>query len=346
MLPSAARTDLRRGRRIAALPLVLVACLAAWGCARAPEELVVYSARNEQLIKPLFDRYTAETGMPIRFVTDDAGPLIERLAAEGANSPADVLMTVDAGELWFAAQRGLLQPLDSAVLEQNIPEHLRDPEGRWFGLSVRARTIVYSTERVKPEELSTYEALAEPQWQGRLCLRTSKKVYNQSLVAMLIAQHGEERTEQIVRGWVQNLATDVFSSDNLLMEAIAAGQCDVGIVNTYYFGRMQRDNPDLPLRLFWPDQQGNGVHVNVSGAGVTAHAPRAEQARAFLEWLSSAEAQGQFAGANLEYPANPAVEPDERVAAWGAFKASPLNVAQAGELQADAVRLMDRAGYR
>ena len=155
-------------------------------------ELVVYSARNEQLIKPMFDRYTAETGQPIRFVTDDAGPLIERLAAEGANSPADILMTVDAGELWHAADRGLLQPVESPVSgSRTFPSTLRDPENRWFGLSVRARTIVYSTERVKPEELSDYEALADPKWRGRLCLRTSKKVYNQSLVAMLIAQHGE-----------------------------------------------------------------------------------------------------------------------------------------------------------
>ncbi|HEY8540396.1 MAG TPA: extracellular solute-binding protein, partial [Steroidobacteraceae bacterium] len=204
------------------------------GCSERSNEIVVYSARNEQLIKPVFDRYTAETSVQIRFVTDDAGPLIERLAAEGENSPADVLLTVDAGELWHAAERGLLRPIDSEILAANIPETLRDPQNRWFGFSVRARTIVYSTERVKPEELSTYEALAEPRWKGKLCLRTSKKVYNQSLVAMLIAQHGEEQTEKIVRGWVENLATDVFSNDTQVMEAIAAGQCDVGIVNTYY----------------------------------------------------------------------------------------------------------------
>lgn len=316
------------------------------GCSRPADKLVVYSARNEQLIKPIFDRYTAETGMKIRFVTDDAGPLIERLNAEGQNSPADILLTVDAGELWHAAQRELLQPVTSAQIESAIPASLRDPQNRWFGLSVRARTLVYSTERVDPADLSTYADLADPRWRGKLCLRTSKKVYNQSLVAMLIAEHGEAKAEEIVRGWVTNLATDVFSNDTLLMEAIVAGQCDVGIVNTYYFGRLLRDQPDLPLKLFWADQDGEGVHVNVSGAGITAHAPHRDEAVKFLEWLTRPEAQSQFASLNLEYPASPQVEPDPAVQAWGTFKQSSINIAQAGELQPAAVRLMDRAGYR
>lgn len=323
----------------------LVAVFAVSACTRNPDELAIYSARNEQLIKPVFDRYTAETGVGIRFVTDDAGPLIERLASEGANSPADILLTVDAGELWHAAQRGLLQPIETQVLNGNIPEALRDPDDRWFGLSVRARTIVYSTERVTPDDLSTYEALADPKWRGKLCLRTSKKVYNQSLVAMLIAQHGEEQTEKIVRGWVENLATDVFSNDTLLMEAIAAGQCDVGVVNTYYFGRLLRDKPIVPVKLFWADQQGSGVHINVSGAGITKHSPHREAAQKFLEWLSQPESQSMFADINLEYPANPAVKPDPVVAAWGEFKSNPINLAKAGELQSAAVKLMDRVGY-
>lgn len=314
-------------------------------CAPPPSDLVVYSARTESLIKPLFDRYTQETGQKIQLITDDAGPLIQRLDAEGKNSPADLLITVDAGVLWHAAQLGVLRPVESAILDANIPEHLRDPQKRWFALSVRARTIVYSTERVKPEELSTYESLTEEKWRGRLCLRTSKSVYNQSLVAMLIAQHGEEKTEQIVRGWVANLAAPVFANDTLLMQAIAAGQCDVGIVNTYYFGRLQRDDPQIPLKLFWPDQQGAGTHVNVSGAGVTAHAPRAAQAQKLLEWLSQPEAQAMVAAMDLEYPASPAARAVDQVEGWGEFKESPLNVAQAGELQPAAVRLMDRAGY-
>jgi iron(III) transport system substrate-binding protein len=255
-------------------------------------------------------------------------------------------MTVDAGELWHAADLGLFQKVESEVLKANIPESLRDPENRWFGFSIRARTMVYSTERVKPEELSDYESLAGPRWKGKLCLRTSKKVYNQSLVAMLIAEHGEAKTEEIVRGWVANLAVEPFSNDTLLIKAIAAGQCDVGLVNTYYYARLVREEPDLPVKLFWADQAGKGVHVNVSGAGVTAHAPHAAEARKFLEWLSQPEAQAMFAGLNLEYPASPAVKADPLVLAWGDFKQSPMNVAQAGALQATAVKLMDRAGYR
>lgn len=316
------------------------------GCAAPEDGLVVYSSRNEELIKPIFDLYTETTGVKISYVTDDAGPLVERLRAEGSKTPADLLLTVDAGNLWFAAQQEVLQPLDSQVLQKNIPVHLHDEKGRWFGLSLRARTIVFSKDRVKEEELSTYAALADQKWRGRLCLRTSRKVYNQSLVAMLIAQEGEARTEQVVKGWVSNLATDVFSNDTALMQAIVAGQCDVGIVNTYYFGRMQEKDPAIPLALFWPDQQGNGVHVNVSGAGLTRYAPHPVQATAFLEWLSTEVPQRMFAERNHEYPANPAVTPDPLVSAWGEFRASQTALSKAGELQSAAVRLMDRAGYR
>ena len=310
------------------------------------DEVVVYSARNEHLIKPQFDRYTQETGVQIRYITDKEGPLLQRLAAEGARTPADMLITVDAGNLWHAAQSGVLAEISSPVLEANVPVNLRDPKGRWFGLSERARTIVYSTERVQPGELSSYEDLADPKWQGRLCLRTSKKVYNQSLVASLIARHGEERAEQIVRGWVANLAAEPFSNDTKAMEAVAAGQCDVTIVNTYYFGRLEKERPDIPLALFWPNQDSSGVHINVSGAGVTAHAKHPEAAQQLLEWLSSETAQGDFAGLNMEYPVNKTVAPDPIVSAWGIFKADDLNVNEAGRLQADAIRLMDRAGYR
>jgi len=316
------------------------------GPAAVADTLVVYSARNEQLIKPIFDAYTKETGVEIKFTTGDAAVLIERLAAEGRNSPADILMTVDAGELWNAAQRGLLRPVQSRALARNIPPHLRDPQNRWFGFSQRARTIVYSPARVDAKQLSTYEALATPQWKGRLCLRTSKKVYNQSLVATMIAAEGEQKTEQVVRGWVANLATDVFANDTQLLEAIAAGQCDVGIVNTYYFGRIVKERPDFPVRVFWANQGAGGTHVNISGAGVTQNSRKAVAAIRFLEWLSSDKAQAHFAAVNMEFPANPAAPIDPIVASWGKFKASPINVAEAGRLQPAAVRLMDRAGYR
>jgi iron(III) transport system substrate-binding protein len=308
--------------------------------------VVVYSSRQEYLIKPLFDRFTEETGIEVQLQTGEDGPLIARLQAEGEATFADILYTVDAGNLWSAADKGLLQPLHSPVLEANIPAHLRDPQALWSALSVRARTIVYSIERVDPAELSTYEALADPKWKGKLCLRTSKKVYNMSLVATMIDRIGEEKTEEVVRGWVANLATRVFSSDNLLIQSIAAGQCDVGIVNTYYLGQEQKRDPAIPVKLFWANQEGSGVHVNISGAGITAHAHNVAGATKLIEWLSTDEPQHMFSDLNLEYPANPAIEPVELVTSWGKFKQDTINVEVAGRLQAEAVMLMDRADYR
>ncbi len=310
------------------------------------ESVTVYSARNEQLIKPLFDAFTKETGIEVRFITDKEGPLLEKLKIEGANTPADVLLTVDAGNLWAAASAGLLRPVQSTALTAAIPAHLRDPQNQWFGLSVRARTIFFNKARVKPADLSTYEDLALPKWKGKLCLRTSKKVYNQSLVGMLIAEHGEAHTEQMVKGWVANLATDPLPDDTKMLEAIAAGQCDVGIANTYYFGRLIEKKPALPLGLFWANQQSTGTHVNISGAGVTRHAKNEKGAIRLIEWMASDKAQNLVADINLEYPANPKVKPDAVVASWGNFKQNQINVNRAGENQIAATRLMDRAGYR
>lgn len=227
--------------------------------------------------------------------------------------------------------------------------HLRDPHHQWFGFSVRARTIVYNSDAVDPAELSSYEDLGSDKWKGRLCLRTSKKVYNQSLVAMMIHEHGVEKTQQIIESWVRNLAAPVFSNDTAVLKAIEAGQCDVGIVNTYYYGRFVKERLVLRgalISLFWPDQNAGGVHVNVSGAGVTKHSKNKEAAVRFLEWLSQIKAQRLFADANMEYPANAQVDPDPIVASWGDFKQNLINVSRAGELQQEAVKLMDRAGYK
>ncbi len=325
---------------LAALALTTLA-----GTVQAANEVVVYSARIDELIKPVFDQYTEKTGVKVKFITDKEAPLLARLKAEGANTPADLLITVDAGNLWQAEQEGVLKPLQSKVIEDNIPSQYRSSGNAWTGLSLRARTIVYSTERVKPEELSTYEALADKNWEGRLCLRSSKKVYNQSLTATLIETHGAEKTEQIVKGWVANLATDPFADDTALVQAIHAGQCDVGIVNTYYFGRLHKQQPDLKARLFWPNQADRGVHVNLAGAGVTRHAPNAEAAQKLLEWMTTPEAQEVFAGVNQEFPANPQVKPSAEVAAWGEFKADSIAVEVAGKRQAEAIKLMDRAGW-
>lgn len=309
-------------------------------------ELVVYSARKEHLVKSLFDEYEKETGVKIKYLTGKAAALMQRLKAEGENTPADLLITVDAGNLWHAAQEGLLRPVNSEILKNNIPVHLKDSEARWFGLSIRARTMVYNTDKVKAGDLSSYEELAEDKWKNRLLLRTSKKVYNQSLVAMLIAEHGEDKAAQIVDGWVSNLAAPPFSNDTKVMEAIAAGLGDVGIVNTYYFGRLVKKKPNLPLALFWADQGGNGTHVNVSGAGVTTYAKQPEEAVKFLEWLSSQTAQNLFADVNMEYPVNSKNTPHPIVQAWGTFKQNKMNLSQAGSLQSKAIMLMDKAGYK
>ena len=331
-------------KKIVALMTLVLALLASLPAAAS--ELVVYSARAEQLIKPIFEAYTAKTGVKIQYVTDKEAVLLERLKAEGVRTPADVLITVDAGNLWLAGEAGVIQPVRSETLAANIPEHLRDPGDRWFGLSLRARTIVFNPGKVKPADLSTYAALAGPEWKGRLLLRTSKKVYNQSLVAALIAEHGEAEAEKIVAGWVANTPVEPFANDNQAMEAVAAGVGDATIVNTYYFGKLMQEKPATPLAIFWPDQAGTGVHVNVSGAGVTTHAKHRDEAVRLLEWLSSGEAQSMFAALNMEYPANPAVPADPSVAAWGGFKASTLNVAKYGEFQAQAIKLMDRVGYK
>lgn len=308
--------------------------------------VTVYSSRKEHLIKPLFGAFTKDTGIKVEYLTGKGGALIERLKLEGANTKADMFMTVDAGNLWYAGSQDLFQGVQTETLKSNIPSYLRDPRGLWTGLSVRARTIVYNTDRVKPEELSTYADLAADKWAGRLCLRTSKKVYTKSLVSSLIYNHGKDKTADIVKGWVNNLAATPNAKDSHVMSAILSGQCDVGLVNTYYYGRLMDKQPNAPLKLFWANQDTTGVHVNVSGAGVTKHASNAKGAAQLLEWLSSAKAQAIYGSLNKEYPANQNIASDDVVSAWGSFKQDDMNLSQAGILQADAVKLMQIQGYR
>ncbi|HXG15038.1 MAG TPA: extracellular solute-binding protein [Calidithermus sp.] len=337
-------TDRRGFLTLGAVGLAAVAGLRPGRAPAATAELVIYSARHYGQ-EAAFDAFTRKTGIPLKILNGSAGELFERLKAEGERSPADVLLTVDAGNLWNAARAGLLSRVDSPTLETNIPAHLRDPEGRWFGLTVRARTIVYNPTRVKPDELSTYEALGDPRWKGRLCLRPSSYIYTQSLLATMIKRHGEARVEEIVRRWVANQPV-LINSDTKILEAIAAGQCDVGITNHYYLARLLARDPQFPVALFWANQQTTGTHVNISGAGVTAYAPHRAEAVRFLEFLSSPEAQQLFADLSFEYPANPLAAVNRIVARWGKFKQDDINVAAAGEFQAAAVRLADRAGYK
>jgi len=326
------------------LLLAALAGVAGLPATAAADEVVIYSARHYGQ-EPAFEAFTKATGIQIKMLNGDAGQIFERLKAEGDKTPADLLLTVDAGNLWNAARAGLLAPVSSAELARNIPAHLRDPEDRWFGLTLRARTIVYNPKKVTPAELSTYEALGDPKWKSRLCLRTSSYIYNQSMLATFIRRHGEPRTEEIVRGWVANQPT-LINGDTKILESIAAGQCDVGLTNSYYLARILKKEPGAPLALFWANQQTTGTHVNVSGAGVTAHAKNRANAVKLLEFLSGLPAQQMFADTSLEFPANPRAEVNAIVKAWGPFKQDELNVAAAGEFQAAATRLADRVGYK
>lgn len=312
----------------------------------AAVELIVYSERKPPLIEPILKAYTEATGVSVRVLSDSAAVLIERLAAEGEHTRADLLLTVDAGNLWQATERGLLARLESAVLTERIPAHLRDPDGHWFGLTRRARTLVYNPDKVQKEQLSTYAELANPPFKGLLCLRSSRKVYNQSLIATLIDRLGAEQTELIVQGWVQNLAAPPFADDTLVIQAVAAGQCGVGLVNTYYYGRLLKEDPALNARLFWADQGAGGVHVNLSGAGLTRHGKHPAEAQALLEWLSGPEAQAMFATVDFEYPVLAGVALAPEVQAWGEFEEDHTSLVVAGKRQREAVELMDRAGWR
>ena len=309
-------------------------------------EVTVYSSRKEHLIQPLFEQFTKQTGIEVNYLTGSGSDLIERLKLEGSNTPADMFMTVDAGDLWYAGTQDIFQSISTETIKSNIPSYLRDPNGLWTGLSVRARTIVYSTERVNPSELSTYGDLASNNWNKKLCLRTSKKIYTKSLVASIIHNQGEEKASEVISGWVNNLAAVPNAKDSHVMDAIIAGQCDVGLVNTYYYGRLIEKTPDAPIKLFWANQETTGVHVNVSGAGITKHASNPSGAMQLLEWLSSAKAQSIYGSLNKEYPANQNIDSDEIVSSWGSFKQDKMNLSIAGELQADAVKLMQRLGYK
>lgn len=318
----------------------------------AADPVNVYSYRKEELIRPILNAFTEETGIEVNLITGNAGELHQRLKSEGKNTPADVLVTVDAGNLSRAKEDGLLQPIKSEVLEKYIPEHLRDPEGYWFGLSKRARVFVYSPDRVDPSELSTYFDLADEKWRNRLLIRSSTNIYNQSLIAAMISEFGEEKTEEWARGLVANFARRPQGGDSDQIHAVEAGEGDLALVNTYYYGRMlASDDADeraaaQKLRVFFPNQDGRGTHVNVSGAGVTAYAPHKENAVKLLEFMVGEEAQELFANSNQEYPARQDVAPSKEVASWGTFKEDNLNLSVLGELNKEAVMLADRVGWR
>lgn len=317
-------------------------------------EVNIYSARNEVLIKPLLDRFTAETGIVVNLVTGQAGALMKRLESEGVNTPADLLLTADAGRLHAANAAGLFQPVTSELLQSRIPQHLRDKDLNWFALSARSRAIIYSRDRVDPTRLSTYEALTGPQWRGKICVRSSNNIYNQSLLASMIANSGLQAAETWARGIVANMARRPKGNDRAQIKAVAAGECDIAIVNTYYLGKMQTSAKEdgqrraaAKVAVFFPNQNGRGAHMNVSGAGVIRYAKNRDNAVRLLEFLVRDESQNWYAQANHEYPVVEGVAVSELVAAWGfPFKSDALNITVLGLYNADAVRTFDRAGWK
>jgi iron(III) transport system substrate-binding protein len=306
--------------------------------------LNVYSGRHYG-IETAFAEYEEQTGVNVEFLTGNDAELRERIAAEGDETQADVYLTVDAGNLWRAGEDDLFQPIDSAVLAEAIPAELKDPQNRWFGLAVRARTIVYNTDLVDAADVpDTYEALAQPEYRGRICLRNANNDYQQSLVASMIAADGPDSTLEVLEGWAAN--AEIFANDVALLEAMAAGACEIGIANHYYLARLLEETPDAPVGLKWAEQAGRGVHINISGGGVTKYASDVTLGQEFLEWLAT-DGQDTLVADNHEYPANPDVAPEPLIAEQfgNDFVRDQLAADVLGSFNADAVRLMDEADF-
>lgn len=318
----------------------------------AAEQVNVYSARKEALIKPILDTFTEETGIKVNLITGKADALLTRLRLEGKASPADVFITVDAGRLHRAKAAGVLRVVKSEALAAAIPANLRDADGHWFGLSQRARPIFYVKGALDPKTLSTYEALAGDQWKGRVCMRSSNNVYNQSLVASMFSATGEAATQQWLSAFVKNFAKRPSGGDIDQLKSLAAGVCDVTIANTYYFGRLlnsaSSDDRELAqkLAIFWPNQSDRGVHVNVSGAGITKYAKNSANALTLIEFLASKKSQEWYSAVNNEYPVVAGVKISPTLKAWGEFTQDTIDLSVLGLHNRTAVELMDRAGWK
>ncbi|MEM9464337.1 MAG: extracellular solute-binding protein [Actinomycetota bacterium] len=306
--------------------------------------LVVYTGRHYDL-EPAFEAFAEEFNVDIEFFEGNDAELRQRIEAEGEDTEADIYMTVDAGNLATAAEAGLFAEIDSSILDGAVPEELRDPDGYWYALSARARTIVYSTERLSADEIpTTYEELAAPEWEGRVCLRNSSNAYTQSLVASLIGSLGYDEALDLVTGWADNAR--IMSNDVIALNTIRDDGCDVAISNHYYLARELEEDPNYPVGLVWANQDDRGVHVNISGAGIIKNSDDSELAQQFLEWLAT-DGQNLFVDGNNEYPVNPDVAPESLIATeFGeTFVRDSTNASEWGALNADAVRLLDEAGY-
>ncbi|XKE53454.1 Fe(3+) ABC transporter substrate-binding protein [Sutcliffiella horikoshii] len=315
-------------------------------------EVNVYTSRHYEADQMLYKKFEEETGIKVNVVEGKGDELMERLNIEGEATEADVFITADAGNLHQAKEAELLQSVESDVLAENVPEKLRDVDNQWFGLTKRARVIVYDKERVSPEELSTYEALAEPEWKDRVVIRSSENMYNMSLLASFIDIMGRDEAKAWAQGIADNMARDPEGGDRDQAKAVVAGEADVAIMNTYYIGVMLNGTDEEEKKVaesvgvFFPNQDTTGTHINISGAGVTKHAKNKENAVKFIEFLSSEEAQGQFAEANSEYPVNEKVEPSELLKSWGEFKEQDINLSKLGENQQEAIRIFNEVGWK
>ncbi|WND01816.1 Fe(3+) ABC transporter substrate-binding protein [Temperatibacter marinus] len=318
----------------------------------ADEEVNIYSARKEQLIKPLLETFQKKTGIKVNLVSGSADALLKRLQQEGRNSPADILITTDAGRLHRAKEAGVTQTLVSKKVEMAIPAQYRDIDMQWVGLSLRARPIMYVKGKVNPSELSTYEDLANPKWKGKICIRSSSNIYNQSLVASILATNGMDKTVEWAEGMVSNFAKPPRGGDRDQIKAAAAGQCDIAVANTYYLAGMLRSSDATQVAaaqkvaVFWPNQMNRGTHVNVSGIAVTKASKNKDNAVKLIEFLSSKEAQIFYGDVNGEFSVRKDVEPSDLLKSWGSFKADSINLSKLGEGNRNAVIALDKAGWK
>ena len=312
------------------------------------EEVNLYSYRQPELLQPLTDAFTEATGIEVNVAYIDKG-LEERLVAEGDRSPADLIFTVDISRLAAAVQAGVTQPVESAVLEENVPAQYRDPDGQWFGLTTRARIVYASKDRVDPSEVTTYEDLADPKWKGRICTRSGTHDYNVALVAAMIHHHGEEYAKEWLQGLKDNLARRPQGNDRAQVKAIWAGECDISLGNTYYMGQMLNDPEQVEwansVNVLFPEFENGGTHVNISGVAMTKSAPNRENALKMMEYLTSPEAQEIYAHANYEYPIAPGTEADDLVKGWGSFTADDTNLMTLAEQRGAALRLVEEVDY-
>ena len=323
-------------------------------CAQTTNEdaLTLYTHRHYDTDQQIFDDFEAETGIKINVVNASADELIQRLESEGEQSPADLLISVDAGRLVRAKEKDLLQPFASDMIENTVPDYLQDTDNAWVSITKRARIIVFDKDEVEADELSTYEALTDEKWNNELLIRSSGNIYNQSLLASIIANNGEEAARDWAEGIVGNFARNPQGNDRDQVKAILAGEGNLAVVNTYYLGRLINSSDELErnagnaVEVFFPNQQGRGAHINVSGIGIAKHSKKVALATQFIEYLLSKEVQEIFAGENYEYPVNPEAETSELLQSWGSFKEDPLPLQKLGELNQQAVILFDQAGWQ